>query len=132
MERSRLLKSNASSSYNLRSLDLKASDVIAIANILKSENQKGNGYVTSISFSFNHDLGDLGAEALSKSLPNSLTEIGLVGCEIGDKGGLHILEGIKKMPHLNMICIENNKFSEALKNEFRTYSNSKPHMLIVV
>jgi hypothetical protein len=132
IERSRLLELNETLSYNFRSLDLKASEVIAIAHMMHSEHQKKALNLNSITFSYNPDLGDTGAVALSKSLPNSLTEIGLVGCGIGDVGGTQLLEMFKRMPQLTMACIENNQFSNTMKQEFKMYSKYHPQILIVV
>ena len=63
--------------------------------------------------------GDQGAMTLANVLPKTLTEIGLVGCSIGDQGGKEILEWAKYAGGLRLICIEENNISEELRNHFR-------------
>lgn len=117
---------------NLRDLDLNTSDVISIANCLNQEKEHYKSFLKSISFSYNILLGDTGAIALANNLPNYLCEIGLVNCGISDIGGIEILNWIKTSTNLQMICIEQNHFSEKLKLEFRKFSSNRPLLLVVV
>jgi hypothetical protein len=57
---------------------------------------------------------------LANALPKTLTELGLVGCSIGDQGGKVILEWAKNASGLRLICIEENNISEELRNQFRS------------
>jgi hypothetical protein len=116
------------SRVNLRNLGLLPNDIIAIATIL----EKDNDSIKSISFSYNNRIGDIGATALARSLPSSIDEIGLVDCGIGDIGGNEILHWIKKTPNLKMICIEQNKFSDLLKMEFKVFKNNNPKIMVVI
>lgn len=118
------------SSLHFRGLDLNVSHVQAIAHCLSQE-QEGKGGYSSISFSYNV-IGDLGATALAKHLPKSVSEIGLVGCGIGDAGGAELLKWMKNAPALRMACIEQNHFSEALRREFKAFSKEHPQILVVV
>ena len=77
--------------------------------------------IKSISFSYNNLIGDIGATVLARSLLSSICEIGLVDCGINDKGGTEILNWVKTLPNLTMICIEQNNFSEKLKMEFKVF-----------
>ena len=63
-------------------------------------------------------IGDEGASTLAASLPNTLAELGLVGCSIGDQGGGAILEWAKYASGLRMICIEDNSMSAQMCNQF--------------
>ncbi len=81
------------STLNLRDLSLKPNDITAISTVLKQEHHINT--IKSISFSYNTLIGDTGATILAKSLPSSLSEIGLVDCGIGDEGGRKILNSIK-------------------------------------
>jgi hypothetical protein len=117
---------------NLRNLGLKAIDISAIANILKQEKNNNAGFIKSISFSYNDLIGDIGATEIVRSLPSSICEIGLVGCGIGDKGGNEILEWIKTLPNLKMICIEQNSFSDNLKTEFNMFKKNNPKIMVVI
>ena len=81
---------------SLRNLGLNLPDVSIIAAILKVEKNRNSNSIISISFSYNPLIGDLGAAAIVKSLPVSISEIGLVGCGIGDGGGIEVLKWMKK------------------------------------
>jgi hypothetical protein len=116
---------------NLRNLGLKPIDITAITNILEQENNN-DGFIKSISFSYNDLIGNVGATKIAKSLPLSICEIGLVGCGIGDKGGNEILNCIKKLPDLKMICIERNNFSDHLKMKFITFKKNNPKIMVVI
>ena len=95
---------------------------IAIAAVLEQE--KDTAVITSISFSYNGQMGDIGATALAKGLPASVQEIGFVGCGIADTGGRETLNWMKTAGILQMICIEQNEFSEKLKKEFQGFKKS--------
>lgn len=131
LEKAKLLVSLPSNfnSLSFRNLDLNAENALSIAVCL-SDFQNPN-QLRSISFSYNQELGDVGVKALVNNLPKSLTEIGLVGCGIKDVGGQLILDWIKTLPNLNMICIENNHFSNTIKQAFKNYSNQHPKVLVV-
>ncbi len=116
---------------NLRNLSLKPNNITAIATILKQENYNNTNVIKSISFSYNTLMGDAGATALAKSLPTSLSEIGLVECGIGDNGGRAILNVVKRLPQLKMICIEQNKFSDQLKMEYEAFGQANPKITVV-
>jgi hypothetical protein len=94
---------------HLISLELNAANISNIANSLQEENN-----IQSISFSYNA-IGDLGTIALLEKLPKSITEIGLVNCNITDNGGIELLNWMKNAPQLQMVCIEQNNFSAELK-----------------
>ena len=116
-------------SLNLRNLSLDKKDIVDITNIIEREND--NIYLRSISFSYNQLIGDVGATLMAKKLPYSIHEIGLVDCGIGDKGGYEILEWMKKSKRLQMICIEQNDFSDKLKMEFNIFKRENPKVIVV-
>jgi hypothetical protein len=116
---------------NLRNLSLKPNNITAIATILKQENYNNTNVIKSISFSYNTLMGDAGATALAKSLPTSLSEIGLVECGIGDNGGRAILNVVKRLQQLKMIFIEQNKFSDQLKMEYEAFGQANPKITVV-
>ncbi len=131
IEKARTLESTAAqmTSFNFRSLGLSTSAILSIAGILRQE--KDSQAITSISFSYNRLMGDAGAIALAQSLPDSIREVGLVDCRIGEKGGTALLDWIKEAPNLKMICIEQNQFSDALRVAFREVGKEKPNVLVV-
>ena len=116
------------SSLHFRSLSLHSNQIIAIIDLLK----EGTGNLKSISFSYNNSVGDIGAISLAEKLPDSVSEIGLVDCNISDIGGRELLKLAKKSPNLRMLCIEENNFSEALKREFRKFGSMNSGILVVV
>lgn len=118
-------------SLNLRDLELNTADIISIANLFKVENEANNCSIKSLSLSYNKQIGNDGAIALSEHLPKSLCELGFVDCGISDDGGNAILKLLKKLPNLEMICIEGNNFSETLKNEFYQFKQNNPRIVIV-
>ena len=115
-----------------RNLGLKVIDVVAIAAVLEQGKGISADTIRSISFSYNHLIGDLGATALAKSLPTSICEIGFVGCGIGDTGGTEILHWMKKSPQLQMICMEQNNFSDQLKTEFKVFKINNPQVIVII
>lgn len=112
---------------NLRNLGLKTSDIGAITDVLKNENNA----IKSISFSYNHLIGDVGAILIVESLPSSICEIGLVDSGICDKGGIEILNWMKTSSHLRMICVEQNNFSDKLKMEFKDFKKDSPKITVI-
>jgi hypothetical protein len=86
----------------------------------------------SFSASYNPDLKDAGAIVLSGAFPKSMTELGLVGCSIGDAGGNALLEWAQLAPDLRMICVEGNDFSSGLKSDFRELGQRHGSLMVVV
>ena len=117
------------SSLNLRNLGLDEKDMVDITNIIEQEND--TNYIKSISFSYNQLIGDVGATLIAKKMPHSIFEIGLVDCGIGDKGGYELLNWIRKSNSLQMICIEQNNFSDKLKMEFNSFKRENPKVMVV-
>lgn len=116
--------------FHLRDLALNAEDISPIMDIILKANSQRQ--TKSISFSFNPLIGDEGAIIIANKIPKTVTEIGLVKCEIGDEGGKELLKKIKQMPDLRMLCIEQNKFSNKLKTEFNQFRKNNPHILVIV
>jgi hypothetical protein len=117
---------------HLRSAGLNEADARVLANgIMYAEN--GNALrLKSFSASYNPDLGDAGASALAEAFPASMTELGLVGCFIGDAGAHSILEWASSAPNLRMICVEGNKFSADVKSQFQYLASRGRNTLVVV
>lgn len=116
---------------NLRNLGLKVLDIVTIANILEQEKGDNRIFIKSISFSYNQLIGNKEATLIVKNLPPSICEIGLVDCGIGDKGGTEILNWMKISPQLQMICIEQNNFSDKLRMDFKIFKKDNPKIMVV-
>lgn len=133
LKKAKSIEGNTSltTTLNLRNLDLKPVDIVAIADVLEQEKSNNDDCIKSISFSYNNLIGDIGATVLARSLLSSICEIGLVDCGINDKGGTEILNWVKTLPNLTMICIEQNNFSEKLKMEFKVFKKENPRITVV-
>lgn len=117
---------------HLRSAGLNEADARVLANGLP-RSDAGNGlFLRSFSASFNPDLGDAGATALAEEFPETMTELGLVGCSIGDAGGRAILEWARAAPKLRMICVEGNKFSAGMRSQLQDLATNGRQILVVV
>ena len=134
IQKAQSLEAHASklSSLHLRNLNLKPNDVVAIAAILAQEKQNNNSFIKSISFSYNPFMGDTGAIYMINSLPESILEIGLVGCGITDLGGNEIFKWLKTSSQIQMICMEQNTISDELKTKFYLYQEQHPKIVVVV
>jgi len=102
---------------HLRNANMTAADAKTIANALDRTPVFELARLGSFSLSYNA-IGDEGAKNLANSLPATLTELGLVGCSIGDRGGKAILDWAKHASGLHMICIEDNKMSDEMRKHF--------------
>ena len=117
---------------SFRNLDLEPEEVAGIAQILKAEKSTHRTYLKSISFSYNHLIADQGTKLIIQSLPLSMTEIGLVACGIGDKGGRAVLNWMTTATQLQMICMEQNNFSDTLKAEINIFKQNNPQIMVVI
>ena len=102
---------------HLRNANMTAADAKLIANALDRTPVLELARLGSFSLSYNA-IGDEGAKNLANSLPATLTELGLVGCSIGDRGGKAILDWAKHANGLHMICIEDNNMSDEMRKQF--------------
>lgn len=133
LEKAKVLETDLSqtTSLNLRNLRLSSSEITPIITVLEKENKYNSNLITSISFSYNPLIGNLGVIAIVRSLPYSIREVGFVNCGIGDKWGVKVLQWMKKATNLDMICMEENNFSEALKLELRDFKKNNPNVMVV-
>tara|TARA_E500000331_G_scaffold258878_1_gene249734 strand:+ start:45 stop:383 length:339 start_codon:yes stop_codon:yes gene_type:complete len=96
-----------------------SSCAVKIANALKFVSPEAAAMLASFSLSYSTVLGDAGAIALAGALPPTLRDLGLVGCNIGDLGGLALHRWARTAEGLKMICIEHNQISADLKLRFQ-------------
>lgn len=69
---------------------------------------------------------------LVKALPSTITEMGLVQCNIGDEGGEALLTWASNTPTLQMLCIEQNVFSKKIKDRFVELGSKTQGLFIVI
>ena len=115
----RIAVSSAALNLHLRNAKMTAADVKLIANALDKTSVSELSRLGSFSLSYNN-IGDEGANTLATCLPATLTELGLVGCSIGDQGGVAMLEWAKHANGLRIICIEDNNMSDQMRKQFRS------------
>lgn len=129
-----LEESQASSHYDLhlRRADLSAQQAENIAAAINTEWSEQKIGVRSFSMSFNPGLSDAGAISIASALPSSVTEVGLVGCAIGDEGGGALLSWAKQAPELRLICVEDNHLSLALREKFSALGRLSAKLQVVV
>ena len=72
----------------------------------------------SFSVSYTPDISGLGVGKLLNALPDDTTELGLVGCNLGDNASTHIVAFIQLSKRLRMVCVDKrfNKASFWLRN----------------
>ena len=86
----------------------------------------------SFSVSYNPDIEDEGAIDLAQSMPRNIRDVGLVGCDAGDAGGTALLEWVNSAAGLRMICIEENRFSDQLKQQFVALREKDKSLVVIV
>jgi hypothetical protein len=124
---------NGESSYDLhlRDADLNLNQIKSIAEAIKTVHENGGPSLQSFSMSYNSNLGDEGVLILVKSLPQTITEIGLVQSGIGDKGGQALIEWATNAKQLRWLCIEGNIFSNDIKDSLREFSQERSDLLVI-
>ena len=125
---------NNKSNYDLhlRNADLNFNEIKLIAEAIKIVHVRGGPSLQSFSMSYNPHLGDEGVLILVKKLPPTVTEIGLVQCGIGDKGGDALIMWAAKALKLQWLCVEQNLFSDEMKDRFIQFGNDRNGLLIVL
>ena len=122
---------NENNTLHLRSRDLGEADIVSIVTMLQ-QLKYDNKSIKSISFSYNSDIGDSGITRIIQSMPTNVKEIGCVACWINDAWGQEILKWMKTASNLQMICIEQNNFSEDLKQQFNIFKKQNPYIMIII
>jgi hypothetical protein len=117
---------------HLRRAGLNEGDARILANGMMNANAGNALFLKSFSASYNSDLGDDGAAALAEAFPETMTELGLVGCSVGDVGARAILEWAQTAPNLRMICVEGNKISAGVKSQLQNLASRGRNILVVI
>ena len=124
---------NSESSYDLhlRNADLNYNQIKSIAEAIKTVHENGGPSLQSFSMSYNSNLGDEGVLILVKNLPQTITEIGLVQSGIGDKGGEALIRWATNAKQLRWLCVEENIFSNDIKDRLRNFGQERSDLLVV-
>ena len=123
--------SSASVAFHLRSAGITADGATLVANALASISQTERARLRSFSLSYNEIGGD-GAIAFANALPQSLSELGLVGCSIADPGGEVVIQWAANAQGLGMICIESNSMSETMRDRFSQLRQTSPKLAVFI
>jgi hypothetical protein len=122
----------ASFDLHLRRAGLDAGDARLLAGAMRKTTASSGTVLRSFIASYNSDLSDAGVIALAEAFPATMTELGLVGCAIGDAGGLAILAWAKTAQQARMICVEGNAFSADVRSRFAALGQDRGSLLVVV
>ena len=68
---------------------------------------------------------------LVKAFPPQTTELGLVGCDLGDEAGEEIYQYLEKSV-LELVCIEGNNFSSVLMDKFKKLREQKTNLSLLI
>lgn len=126
-----LKDNNSNYDLHLRNADLNQNEIALIAEAIKTVHDNSGPLLRSFSMSYNSKLRDEGVSILVQALPSTLTEIGLVKCEIGDKGGEALMTWASSAPKLHWLCIEQNSFSKSVKNRLIKFGKKRSNLLVV-
>ncbi|WP_443631270.1 hypothetical protein ABXT60_02870 [Candidatus Njordibacter sp. Uisw_056] len=124
---------NTDSSYDLhlRNADLTYNQIKLIAEAIKTVHENGGPSLQSFSMSYNSSVGDEGVLILVKNLPHTITEIGLVQSGIGDKGAEALIRWATHAKQLRWLCVEENIFSNNIKDRLRTFGQERSDLLVI-
>jgi hypothetical protein len=119
-------------SFHLREASLDTDSIKILNKAFRDFNSTNDIRISSLSLSYNPQIGDEGILDLLKNIPFGLTELGLVGCNLTDESGRVLLNWLKDNEYIRLLCIENNLFSKELKLEFKTHANNTKRLYLAI
>ena len=119
-------------SLHLRQAGLNQTDAKLLTDALGSFKSVKHTVISSLSVSFNPGIRDEGVTAIANTLPLTLPELGMVGCNMGDQADESLLRWAHAAPNLHTMCIEQNRFSARLKARFTELAQERPNILLMV
>jgi hypothetical protein len=117
---------------HLRSAGLTADHAMILASALRAHQRRPAPHLRSFSASYNPELTNAGTMALAEAFPDTMAELGLVGCALTDRSGAAILAWADRAQQPQMICIEQNPFSSEFKARASQLRNTKAGLMLVV
>lgn len=125
---------------HLRRADLSLNDALNISEAIgllqnaapdtTSEQQERS--MKSFSISYNPNVQNAGVVAFTQNFPESLKEIGMVGCALGDESGEALLHWAQQAKALQMMCIEGNNFSSDMRQRLARLNSERSGLLVIV
>lgn len=117
---------------HLRSANLNPSDALLLVDGMQWLSAQDSWKMRSFSVSYNPTLEQVGIITLVKSLPPTVADLGMVGCDMDDQSALVLLEWARRATMLKVICIEENHLSSAVKNQFTALRSVTNGMMVIV
>jgi hypothetical protein len=117
---------------HLRHGMLSEPDAKIIGGSLKLLHQNHNIRLKSLSVSYNPKIGSEGAAAILIALPKHIEELGMVGCDLDDRTGSHLIRFIKQSKYLKMVCVEENNFSQKMRAKIKNLRKQQSKCTIIV
>ena len=117
---------------HLRHAMLSESDAKIISGSIQLLHKNHDIRLKSFSLSYNPNIGAEGATAILSSLPEHIEELGLVGCNLDDRIGSHIIKFIKQSKYLKLVCIEDNNFSREMRLTIADLKSQNEDCTIIV
>ena len=117
--------------FHLRNAGLDFKEVQIITNAMMKATKHGILNLKSFSLSYNPEITDQGVGLLVKAFPPQITELGLVGCDLGDEAGEGIYQYLENSA-LELVCIEGNNFSPVLMDKFKKLREQKPNLSLLI
>ena len=116
---------------HLRNANLSSMQIEHIAAAIQAIHSQGGPALHSVSLSYNK-VSDQVMVSLIKRLPPTVTEVGLVQCGLSDLGGEALLAWAFGATKLQILCVEQNAFSQPLRAKFSALRQRRPGLLVVV
>ena len=117
--------------FHLRNAGLDFKEVQIISNAMMKATKHGILNLKSFSLSYNPEITDQGVVLLVKAFPPQITELGLVGCDLGDEAGEGIYQYLENSA-LELVCIEGNNFSPVLMDKFKKLREQKSNLSLII
>lgn len=117
---------------HLRRAGLDGAAATRLAGALHALKTGDGAALNSFSLSYNAGIGDAGASLIAQSLPTSLPELGMVGCDLGEPAGEALFRWATRSTDLHTMCIEQNRFSDGLKARFNGLARQRTNLFMMV
>lgn len=115
-----------------RNSRLNSSDARKLASAMQSLSTQPACEMTSFSVSYSLELQQEGIATLVNALPDTLQELGMVGCDMTDKSAGVLLKWASRAGSLGVICVEDNRLTDQAKNQFTALRENRKDLMVIV
>ena len=103
-----------------------------MANAFTAIQEQNDLPLNSFSVSYNPGIGTDRVQALLPSLPDGVSEIGMVGYQLrGDVGKL-LIQFMARCRNLKMICVEGNLFSTSMRSQIASVGKKLEGFITII